>query len=115
MPAMWLDPIVKLSAISQVTNNVGLVCTISGTFMNPYHVARQIQSLQHISKGRMGWNLVTSMTDEEAKNHSMEYLPAHAQRYEKAREFVTIIDKLFESWDEKDFIYNKENHQMIKH
>lgn len=115
MPAMWLDPIVKLSAISQVTNFVGLVCTISGTFMNPYHVARQIQSLQHISNGRMGWNLVTSMTDEEARNHSMEYLPAHAQRYEKAREFGIIMDKLFESWDEKDFIYNKENHQMIKH
>ena len=63
MPAFWFDPIVNLTAISQVTNYVGLVSTISSTFSNPFTAARQILSLDHVSGGRVGWNLVTSMTD----------------------------------------------------
>ncbi|AQL55613.1 LLM class flavin-dependent oxidoreductase [Abyssicoccus albus] len=115
MPAMWLDPIVNLSAISQVTEHIGLVCTISGTFMNPYLSARQMLSLQHISKGRAGWNLVTSMTDEEAMNHSMNNLPNHADRYKKAREFGQLMNQLFTSWSEDDFICDKQNQQIIDH
>ena len=59
MPAFWFDPIVNLTAISQVTHHVGLVSTISSTFSNPYTAARQLLSLDHISGGRAGWNLVT--------------------------------------------------------
>lgn len=80
MPAFWFDPIVNLTAISQVTNHVGLVSTISSTFSNPYTAARQLLSLDHISGGRVGWNLVTSMTDLEAKNHGMTELPNHDER-----------------------------------
>lgn len=115
MPGMWLDPIVNLAAISQVTSKVGLVCTISGTFMNPYLAARQMQSLQQISNGRAGWNLVTSMTDEEAQNHSMDKLPDHATRYRKAREFGIVMNQLLSSWDVRDFIYDKSQHKMINH
>lgn len=72
MPAFWFDPIINLTAIAQVTSHVGLVPTISSTFSNPFTAARQLLSLDHITQGRVGWNLVTSMTDAEAQNHSLK-------------------------------------------
>lgn len=108
MPAFWFDPIVNLTAISQVTNHVGLVSTISSTFSNPFTASRQLLSLDHITKGRVGWNLVTSMTDFEALNHSMEELPSHDKRYEKAEEFAALMNKLFLSWDSNDFLHQRE-------
>lgn len=113
MPAFWLDPVVSLTAISQVTNYVGLVSTISSTFSNPFTASRQLLSLDHITKGRVGWNLVTSMTDWEALNHSMEELPSHDKRYEKAEEFAVLMNKLFLSWDSNEFLYNRTERQLI--
>ncbi|MGG3798438.1 LLM class flavin-dependent oxidoreductase [Metabacillus fastidiosus] len=113
MPAFWFDPIVNLTAISQVTNHVGLVSTISSTFSNPFTASRQLLSLDHITKGRIGWNLVTSMTDLEALNHSMEGLPPHDERYEKADEFAALMNKLFLSWDGNDFLHNREERKLI--
>ncbi|TBW67811.1 LLM class flavin-dependent oxidoreductase, partial [Staphylococcus epidermidis] len=80
MPAFWFDPLINLTAISQVTQYVGLVPTISSTFSDPYTVARQLLSLDHMTGGRVGWNLVTSMTDIEAQNHSMTELANHEAR-----------------------------------
>ncbi|WP_197730764.1 LLM class flavin-dependent oxidoreductase [Staphylococcus croceilyticus] len=108
MPSFWFDPLINLTAISQVTHHVGLVPTISSTFSNPFTVARQLLSLDHITGGRVGWNLVTSMTDVEAQNHSMEALPEHAVRYEKADEFARVVNGLFESWTTEDFQPNRE-------
>ncbi|WP_251516468.1 MULTISPECIES: LLM class flavin-dependent oxidoreductase [unclassified Staphylococcus] len=113
MPAFWFDPIVSLSALSQVTNHVGLVATISSTFSNPFTAARQILSLDHITGGRIGWNLVTSMTDLEAWNHNLPELPERASRYEKADEFAELMNKLLVSWDEKDFIHDRQNQRII--
>lgn len=113
MPAFWFDPLINLTAISQVTERVGLVSTISSTFSNPFTASRQLLSLDHMTNGRVGWNLVTSMTDFEALNHSMEELPPHAKRYEKADEFATVMDKLFLSWDEDAFLHNREENQLI--
>lgn len=114
MPAFWFDPIVNLTAISQVTTHVGLVCTISSTFSNPFTAARQLLSLDHLSKGRVGWNLVTSMRDWEAQNHSMEALPKHELRYEKATEFAEVMEKLFQSWSSANFIHQKEEGRLIE-
>jgi len=111
MPAFWFDPIVNLTAISQVTNHVGLVSTISSTFSNPFTASRQLLSLDHITKGRVGWNLVTSMTDLEALNHSMVELPPHDKRYEKADEFAALMNKLFSSWDSNEFLHHRP-HQL---
>lgn len=108
MPSFWFDPLINLTAISQVTHHVGLVPTISSTFSNPFTAARQLLSLDHITGGRVGWNLVTSMTDVEAQNHSMEALPEHAVRYEKADEFAHVVNGLFESWTTEDFQPNRE-------
>lgn len=113
MPAFWLDPIVSLTAISQVTNYVGLVSTISSTFSNPFTASRQLLSLDHITNGRVGWNLVTSMTDWEALNHSMKELPSHDERYEKAEEFAALMNKLFLSWDSNEFLSNRSERQLI--
>lgn len=113
MPAFWLDPVVNLTAISQVTNYVGLVSTISSTFSNPYTASRQLLSLDHITNGRVGWNLVTSMRDEEALNHSIPELPSHDKRYEKAEEFAALMNKLFLSWDNKEILYNRAEKQLI--
>lgn len=113
MPAFWLDPVVNLTAISQVTNYVGLVSTVSSTFSNPFTASRQLLSLDHITKGRVGWNLVTSMRDEEALNHSMNKLPPRDERYEKADEFAALMNKLFLSWDSNEFLYDRAEKQLI--
>lgn len=114
MPAFWFDPIVNLTAISQVTKHIGLVSTISSTFSNPYSTARQLLSLDHLSKGRVGWNLVTSMTDLEANNHSMEALPNHDERYKKADEFAQVVNRLFKSWHHDDFKHHRQDNQLIE-
>src|SRR5699024_1957907 len=72
MPAFWFDPVVNLPAISQVTEHVGLVSTISSTFSNPFTAARQLLSLDHITQGRVGWNLVTSMTRSEEHTSELQ-------------------------------------------
>lgn len=107
-PVSWFDPLINLTAISQVTKHVGLVPTVSSTFSNPYTVARQLLSLDHITGGRVGWNLVTSMTDLEAQNHSMEKLPPHEIRYKKAHEFAKVVNGLFETWQLDSFQPNRE-------
>ncbi|MFQ3902313.1 LLM class flavin-dependent oxidoreductase [Staphylococcus sp. KG4-3] len=113
MPAFWFDPLVNLTAISQVTQHVGLVATISSTFSNPFTAARQLLSVDHISQGRAGWNLVTSMTDLEAENHGMNHLPEHEERYKKADEFAQVMNQLLESWSVDDFLHNKEDNNLI--
>lgn len=113
MPAFWFDPIVNLTAISQVTNHVGLVATISSTFSNPFTASRQLLSLDHLTNGRVGWNLVTSMTDVEALNHSLDQLPPRDERYEKADEFAALMNKLFKSWEPSEFLHKREERKLI--
>lgn len=113
MPSFWYDPLINLTAISQVTKHVGLVATISSSFANPFTAARQLLSLDHITKGRVGWNLVTSMTDLEAMNHSMAKLPNHSESYGKADEFAQVMNKLMVSWGEKALAYNRATGELI--
>lgn len=97
-PTWFLEPITMLTAIARSTTNIGLVTTISSTFWNPFHAARLMASLDHISDGRAGVNVVTSMTDDEARNHGMDALPDHAERYSQADEFIDVITRLWASW-----------------
>lgn len=113
MPAFWYDPLINLTAISQATKHVGLVSTISSTFSNPFTAARQLLSLDYVSNGRVGWNLVTSMTDFEAMNHGMDALPNHSERYRKADEFAEVMNQLFTSWKRDDFIHCRDKNQLI--
>ena len=113
LPAFWFDPVINLTAISQVTTHIGLVSTISSTFSNPFTTARQLLSLDHITSGRVGWNLVTSMTDLEAQNHNMPALPNHDARYKKAGEFAHVVNQLFTSWHTQDFVHERDTNQVI--
>ncbi|OZE30506.1 LLM class flavin-dependent oxidoreductase [Rhodococcus sp. 05-2254-6] len=95
----FLEPITTLSAIARATTHIGLVTTVSSTFYTPFHAARMLASLDHISGGRAGWNVVTSMFDAEARNHGMDVIPAREERYARAEEFVDTALALWDSWD----------------
>lgn len=97
-PVWFLEPLTTLAAMARATENIGLVTTVSSTFWNPFHAARMLTSLDHISKGRIGVNVVTSMTDDEARNHSMARLPDHEERYGRAEEFIEVLLQLWDSW-----------------
>ncbi|PQZ94557.1 LLM class flavin-dependent oxidoreductase [Arthrobacter sp. MYb227] len=105
----WLlEPITMLSAIARSTTHIGLVTTVSSSFYTPFHAARLVASLDQISGGRAGINVVTSMFDAEARNHGFSALPAHAQRYERAEEFVEVIKQLWDSWSDEALPMDKE-------
>ncbi|MBY3790906.1 LLM class flavin-dependent oxidoreductase [Rhodococcus fascians] len=95
----FLEPITALSAMARATTHIGLVTTVSSTFYTPFHAARMLASLDHISGGRAGWNVVTSMFDAEARNHGMDAIPAREERYARAEEFVDTTLALWDSWD----------------
>ncbi|KJV01737.1 LLM class flavin-dependent oxidoreductase [Rhodococcus sp. PML026] len=95
----FLEPITALSAMARATTHIGLVTTVSSTFYTPFHAARMLASLDHISGGRAGWNVVTSMFDAEARNHGMDAIPAREERYARAAEFVDTALALWDSWD----------------
>jgi FMN-dependent oxidoreductase (nitrilotriacetate monooxygenase family) len=101
------EPITMLSALAAVTSNLGLVATCSSTYSEPYTLARQFASLDQISGGRAGWNLVTSNNEAEAFNHGREKHAAHADRYHRAAEFAEVVNGLWDSWDEDAFIRDK--------
>src|SRR6266508_1483419 len=81
------EPFTLLSALSQVTERIGLVATGSTTFDAPYHIARRFASLDHLSGGRAGWNIVTTSNPDAALNFGMEEHMEHSERYAPAREF----------------------------
>lgn len=103
------EPMTILSALAAVTKHLGLVATSTTTFNEPYTLARQFASLDQISGGRSGWNLVTSNNEDDALNYSLEQHPAHSDRYERAIEFAEVVNGLWDSWDEDAFIRDKES------
>ncbi|MDE1996845.1 MAG: NtaA/DmoA family FMN-dependent monooxygenase, partial [Rhizobiaceae bacterium] len=96
-----MDPFIILSALAAVTSRIGLIGTASTTFDHPFHLARRFASLDHISGGRAGWNIVTSSNPLEAHNFGLDGMPDHAERYARADDVVEAVKKLWNSW-EKD-------------
>jgi alkanesulfonate monooxygenase len=105
--ASRLEPLTMLGALSAVTKHIGLVATMSTTYAEPFSVARFFASLDQISHGRAGWNLVTSLTDAEAKNFNKETHAAHADRYVRAREFAQVVLGLWDTWEDDAMVYDK--------
>jgi FMN-dependent oxidoreductase (nitrilotriacetate monooxygenase family) len=93
------DPLVILTAISTVTERIGLVGSASTTFSEPYNIARQYSTLDHVSRGRAGWNVVTTYNENAAANFGLAQLPDKKDRYARAEEFVDVVKKLWEGWD----------------
>lgn len=98
------DPLTLLPALAVVTERLGLVATASTSYNEPYHVARKFASLDHISGGRAGWNLVTSANPQEARNFGREEHLRHEDRYRRAREFYDVVTGLWDSWADDAFI-----------
>ena len=107
-PRWFLEPLTMLAALARATERVGLISTVSSTFFTPFHAARMLASLDHISGGRIGWNVVTSMFDAEARNHGYEAMPAHEQRYARAEEFVDVALRLWDSWSDGALVRDRE-------
>jgi FMN-dependent oxidoreductase (nitrilotriacetate monooxygenase family) len=95
----WLEPVTVLAAVAAVTSRVGLIATCSTTYTEPFNLARQFGSLDHISNGRVGWNIVTSWLATAADNFGGGQL-SHADRYIRAEEYMTVVKGLWDSWAE---------------
>ncbi len=103
------EPLTLLSALAAVTEHIGLVATASTTFDAPYHIARRFASLDHISGGRAGWNIVTTSNPDAALNFGVEDHMEHGERYARAREFYNVVTGLWDSWADDAFIRDVEN------
>ncbi|WP_319176954.1 LLM class flavin-dependent oxidoreductase [Pseudomonas aeruginosa] len=101
------EPLTLLSALAAVTERIGLIGTVTTSYNEPYHVARKFASLDHISEGRAGWNLVTSDAAAEALNFNRQEHFGHAERYARAREFHEVVTGLWDSWEDDAFTRDK--------
>src|SRR6516162_778365 len=102
--ATSFEPFTLLSALSQATERIGLVATGSTTFDAPYHIARRFASLDHLSNGRAGWNIVTTSNPDAALNFGLEEHMEHGERYRRAREFYDVVTGLWDSWADDAFV-----------
>ena len=107
--ALWypMEPLLALAALSQATERIGLVATVSATYLPPYHLARKYATLDQISGGRAGWNLVTSGSDFEARSFGLDQQLGHAHRYARAHEYVQIVKGLWDTWEDDAFLHDK--------
>ncbi|HDS1236081.1 TPA: LLM class flavin-dependent oxidoreductase [Pluralibacter gergoviae] len=101
------EPLTVLSALASVTEHLGLVGTLSTSYSEPFTAARQFASLDHLSGGRAGWNVVTSPLEGSAKNFSRARHPDHALRYRIADEYLRVVKGLWDSWEADAFVRNK--------
>lgn len=106
-PKRLLEPLTLLSALSTMTRHIGLASTATTTYNEPYTIARLFASLDHISNGRAGWNVVTSANVAEAHNFSRDSHVGHAERYDRAREFMKVALQLWDSIDDGAFLIDK--------
>lgn len=107
------EPVTLFAALSAVTQNIGFIATASTTYEDPYILARKFASLDHISKGRAAWNVVTTASADAAKNFNIQQHPEPKERYERADEFIEVTQKLWDSWEDDTFHYNKETGQFF--
>lgn len=99
-PAGRLEPTVLLTAVALATTNIGVIATCSSSYNSPFNLARRLQSMDHISGGRAAWNVVTNAGDAAAQNFGLPGAPVHADRYGRADEFVDVVLKLWDSWED---------------
>ncbi|HET9902375.1 MAG TPA: LLM class flavin-dependent oxidoreductase [Xanthobacteraceae bacterium] len=102
------EPFTLLAALAMATQRLGLIATASTTFDAPFHVARRFASLDHISSGRAGWNIVTTSNPDAALNFGLEEHMEHGERYRRAREFYDVVTGLWDSWADDAFIRDAE-------
>lgn len=104
---VMLEPVMALAGLAAVTRHIGLIATATTTYNEPYNLARRFATLDHMSGGRAGWNLVTSQFEDEAANFGLQQHPDHASRYARAEEFYDVVSGLWDSWEEGAFVRDK--------
>jgi FMN-dependent oxidoreductase (nitrilotriacetate monooxygenase family) len=110
-PQIRYDPISVLAALSMTTRHIGLVATASTTYNTPYELARRLATVDHLSGGRAGWNIVTTVQDGAAENFGRDAHPAHEDRYARAGEFVDVTRKLWDGWEDGAITGDRESGQ----
>lgn len=121
--AVTFEPLTLLSALAMVTERIGLIATASTSFNEPFHVARKFASLDLLSGGRAGWNVVTSSSDSEALNFNLDKHFDHTERYDRAREFVEVTTGLWNTWEDDAFLrdqgsglyFHPQKHHLVAH
>jgi len=106
--AVRLDPVPVLALIAAGTSSLGLAATRSTTYYHPYHIARTFASLDHLSGGRAAWNVVTSVNKGEAENFGYEEHLEHDRRYDRADEFMEVVSRLWESWEDGALLLDRD-------
>lgn len=107
------EPLTLMGALAAVTEKIGFIVTSSTTYNEPFNLARAFASLDHISGGRMGWNIVTSQSEQEALNFNRDQHMEHGLRYQRAQEFVEVCCGLWDSWEDDAFIRDKQTGQYF--
>ncbi len=108
-PPGQLEPLTLLTALAAHTSRIGLVATVSSTYNEPYNLARRLASVDHVSGGRAGWNIVTSAGSDEAANFGLVDRPDHGTRYERAGEFLDVVKALWDSWESDAVLADKDS------
>jgi alkanesulfonate monooxygenase SsuD/methylene tetrahydromethanopterin reductase-like flavin-dependent oxidoreductase (luciferase family) len=107
-----LEPLTLLTALAGATDHIGLVATASTSYNSPYNLARKFASLDHVSGGRAGWNIVTTASPEAARNFGLDVQSSHAERYQRATEFIDVVRKLWDSWEDDAIVADKASGTM---
>ena len=105
----WLEPVTVLAAVAAATTRIGMIATCSTTYTEPFNLARQFGSLDHISNGRVGWNIVTSWLATAAANYGGAGQISHTDRYARAEEYMAVVTALWDSWAEDAVIDDRAN------
>jgi FMN-dependent oxidoreductase (nitrilotriacetate monooxygenase family) len=106
-PVSAVEPTVLLAALAAATERIGLIATASTSYNSPYNLARRFASIDHLSGGRAGWNVVTTAGADAARNFGLDDQPLHRARYERAAEFLDVAFKLWDSWDDDAILADK--------
>jgi FMN-dependent oxidoreductase (nitrilotriacetate monooxygenase family) len=99
-PRTWLEPVTTLAALAGATTRIGLIATCSTTYTEPFNLARQFASIDHMSNGRVGWNIVTTWLATASGNYGGQGPLSHAERYERAEEYMRVVTALWDSWSD---------------
>jgi FMN-dependent oxidoreductase (nitrilotriacetate monooxygenase family) len=110
----WLEPITVLAALATSTRHIGLIATASTTYTEPFNLARQFASIDHMSNGRAGWNIVTSWLAAAARNYGGDGQVSHADRYVRGEEFVAVVKALWDSWADDAVVDDREGGQYAR-
>ena len=113
-PRTWLEPITALAALAGATSRIGLIATCSTTYTEPFNLARQFASLDHISGGRVGWNIVTTWLATASGNYGGQGPLSHAERYERAEEYMRVVTGLWDSWSDDAVLDDRASGQYAR-